>query len=195
MVSLASLHFFLFYKFTHDLHWEPTDPSSAHRVCMLWSVWSIKMWFTQPCQSQSEPNPGPLLDLSGRTLSSIAKMSAQGCDIPSSALWGKPDKASQEGSRAETEWGRIQMTLYESLLYPAVVRPISVLLSYMSQYILVLCLYQLNLFFSCHKGSIPVCSRVPSQGDMCMILPLEISYLKYDSTDIKTKNVVRMHSF
>lgn len=43
--------------------------------------------------------------------------------------------------------GRIQMTLYESLLCPALVRPISALLSYMSQYILVLCLYQLNFFF------------------------------------------------
>lgn len=43
--------------------------------------------------------------------------------------------------------GRIQMTLYESLLCLALVRPISALLSYMSQYILGLCLYQLNFFF------------------------------------------------
>ena len=73
---------------------------------MLWSVWSVKVWFTQPCQSQSEPSPGPLLDLSGRTLSSTAKVSAQGCGVPSAALWGKPDKASWEGSGAE--WQRRQ---------------------------------------------------------------------------------------
>ena len=48
--------------------------------------------------------------------------------------------------------GRIQMTLYESLLCPALVRPISALLSYMSQYILGLCLYQLNFFFSLSHG-------------------------------------------
>ena len=147
MVSLASLHFFLFYKFTHYLHWEPTDSNLAHWVCMLWSVWSIKMWFIQPCQSQWEPNPGPLLDLSGRTLSSIAKMSAQGCDIPSFALWGKPDKTSQEGSRAERQNEAESGWHCMSLCYIQLESDLFLYSCYMSQYILVLCLYQLKFFF------------------------------------------------
>lgn len=74
------------------------------------------------------------------------------------------------------------MTLFESLSYPAVprVRPISGLLSYMSQCIPVLCLNQVDFFFSVtYNCIIPVFYSMPSQGDMCMILSPEISYLKH----------------
>lgn len=91
------------------------------------------------------------------------------------------------------------MTLFESLSYPAVprVRPISGLLSYMSQCIPVLCLNQVDFFFFCHLQLHHSCllqHAIPRRYVYDPVSGNELFKIMY-SIDVKTKNVVRMHSF